>query len=491
MQTPHDAFISHSNAAKLTAYAICNELEASGIRCWILPRDVVPGAGWDQSISEAVKSARIVILVLTDYAQRSERVEHQLELAFNHGAVVIPFRAAADAVVLDAGDTAKPVHWIDAITPDAALQIRKLRDTVRQVVDRDRHGNAPITGYSEGQRASTPDASIPFPAGSIVAGEKSNGEPVISPDTSSQKEDTRTRNNEDKSRVINILAVILLPFIVVCAFGIRLLTHGPSVQKQIPSSAAATVQPVPSSTALPILSTPGIATGTPAQPNPVASIPSSGTSIGMTKPPAITTPTATPTPVTSVTPPSAEVGHHLDDIGTSDPGWGTPDANWTIADNKIRLTPLPGNGAILVNTAHRFKDAEIATQVVMSKGEDLDQLGGLIFWAKDYNDCYALVVSADGKFAIGHKLFGRWINPTAKTGSGAVNTGVGQVNKLQIRTSGKTFTAYINDVQVATLSGDPPEGDWLIGLYGESAESSENSWEFSKVDFSTFHREAP
>ena len=40
----HDAFISYSSKDKTIADAVCARLEARGIRCWIAPRDVRPGA---------------------------------------------------------------------------------------------------------------------------------------------------------------------------------------------------------------------------------------------------------------------------------------------------------------------------------------------------------------------------------------------------------------------------------------------------------------
>jgi hypothetical protein len=43
------------------------------------------------------------------------------------------------------------------------------------------------------------------------------------------------------------------------------------------------------------------------------------------------------------------------------------------------------------------------------------------------------------------------------------------------------LTAYVNDIQVATLVGEPPQGAGYIGLYGESAETSQNIWDFTTV----------
>ena len=41
-----DVFISHSSKDKHVADAICAVLERRGLRCWIAPRDVTPGASW-------------------------------------------------------------------------------------------------------------------------------------------------------------------------------------------------------------------------------------------------------------------------------------------------------------------------------------------------------------------------------------------------------------------------------------------------------------
>ncbi len=41
--SPFDVFISYSSDDKLIADAICAELESRRIRCWIAPRDALPG----------------------------------------------------------------------------------------------------------------------------------------------------------------------------------------------------------------------------------------------------------------------------------------------------------------------------------------------------------------------------------------------------------------------------------------------------------------
>jgi TIR domain len=473
---PHDAFISHSNAARLTAYAICSELEANRIRCWILPRDLTSGTGWDRSISNAIKSCRIVIVVLTDYANRSDRVERQIELALANGAVVIPFLADSSAAPSESSESTDSLHWLDAVTPEVAKRIQDLCGQVRGIVDKDKTPrlnaeNYPINGPTEPKNepnaffadrsrdadaANDPEAERMEPGshperGALVArrpilrGEFTDGEPA-----------TKLRNNPSNWFKLRAIALTVVPFAIIFGVGFWKTEKSRQIPESARTAGALANPPTRSGSVTPTPPLP--VQGTAAAPN-VSMLPSPGA--------------ARPSPTLIVL--------RREEIEPSDSGWGPTDANWSHPDDQIRLTPLIGNGAILVNTVHRFKDADISAEVVMSRGENMDQLGGLIFWAKDYNDCYALVVSADGKFAIGRKLFGRWINPTAKTGSSAVKTGLGQINRLRVQTQGDLFTASINDIQVATLSGEPPKGPWFIGVYGESAEQSENAWDFTKL----------
>ena len=451
---PHDVFISHSTVGRLTANAICNELESSGIRCWILPRDLNIGIAWDQSIANAVASCRVMIVVFSDYASRSDRVERQLELAFNSGVMVIPFRTESSAFLGQSQPALDSLHWLDATTPEMARRLRSLCDQVRSLILRPTDEPLAVGALAVGlkeRRQLTVDGIADSPqritgppqpdASKDEVQLSANYETVVPLDPDSAKNSPPTIDPLNKSeltgkesvlrqpektakwRLIKALLLTLVPFAAIFGAGIWHTKKGPKPRPAKPFSA--TTAPI-------------------------------GARV-------------------------ADKVWHEDKFPASDPGWGTPDANWTAANGKLRITPLPNNSAVLINHSQQLKDAEITAEIVMSKGEDLDQLGGLIFWAKDYNDCYALVVSADGKFALGRKLIGRWINPIAKTGNAAIKTGIGQTNKLRVRMEGSLLTASINGIQVATLTGQPPQGVSYIGLYGESAERTQNVWEFFNV----------
>jgi TIR domain-containing protein len=76
---------------------MCAALEAEGISCWIAPRNIPPGAIWEVAIIDAINASRVMVLVFSEYADRSDDVQREVGSAFGNRVTVIPFfqRAAA------------------------------------------------------------------------------------------------------------------------------------------------------------------------------------------------------------------------------------------------------------------------------------------------------------------------------------------------------------------------------------------------------------
>lgn len=111
----HDVFISHSSADKPTADAVCAALEASGIRCWIAPRDIRPSESWAAAIVRAIREAQIVLVVFSRTASASEQVQREVELATTSGKHIVVLRVE-DSLHKEGLAIATP-HWLDAVTP--------------------------------------------------------------------------------------------------------------------------------------------------------------------------------------------------------------------------------------------------------------------------------------------------------------------------------------------------------------------------------------
>ncbi len=111
-----EVFICHSSADAQTAGGICALLEASGVRCWIAPRDPVSGIPYGQQIVSAIARTPVVLFVFSAEANDSRAVLSELELAANRRKIILPVRI--DDVLPSASLEfyVRPIHWFDAAT---------------------------------------------------------------------------------------------------------------------------------------------------------------------------------------------------------------------------------------------------------------------------------------------------------------------------------------------------------------------------------------
>jgi hypothetical protein len=86
-----DTFISYSSEDKPTADALCHRLETRGVRCWVAPRDILPGRDWATSIIEAMDQVQVMVLLLTVKANNSPQVLREVERAVSKGLIIVPF----------------------------------------------------------------------------------------------------------------------------------------------------------------------------------------------------------------------------------------------------------------------------------------------------------------------------------------------------------------------------------------------------------------
>ena len=88
----HDIIISYSTLDKPIADAVCAGLEARGIRCWIAPRDILPGVNYQEGIIDAINSSKIMVLIFSSNANESPHVIREATVAMSKKVIIIPFR---------------------------------------------------------------------------------------------------------------------------------------------------------------------------------------------------------------------------------------------------------------------------------------------------------------------------------------------------------------------------------------------------------------
>ncbi|HSC19112.1 MAG TPA: tetratricopeptide repeat protein [Rhizomicrobium sp.] len=130
----HDVFISYSSRDKTIADGICAVLERHGIRCWIAPRDVLPGADWGQSIVRGIASCRILVLVFSNFANSSSQVRREVERAAHRELPIIPFRVEDVQPNESLEFFISTPHWLDAFTPPLERHVERLAATIKTLL---------------------------------------------------------------------------------------------------------------------------------------------------------------------------------------------------------------------------------------------------------------------------------------------------------------------------------------------------------------------
>ena len=130
----HDVFVSHSVKDKLVADAIVARLEADSVRCWVAPRDVVPGADWGESIVNAIESSRIMILIFSRNANASPQIKREVERSVDKGVYIIPFRVDDIEPTKSLEYFISTAQWMDAFPPPLERHFETLAKTVKAIL---------------------------------------------------------------------------------------------------------------------------------------------------------------------------------------------------------------------------------------------------------------------------------------------------------------------------------------------------------------------
>jgi hypothetical protein len=130
----HDIFISYSTKDKPTADAICAALEANGLRCWIAPRDILPGSDWGEAIIDAIHACRVMVLVFSGSSNASPQIKREIERAVNAGIPVVPFRIEDVLPSKTLEYFISTQHWLDALTPPLEQHLQYLATTMRAML---------------------------------------------------------------------------------------------------------------------------------------------------------------------------------------------------------------------------------------------------------------------------------------------------------------------------------------------------------------------
>jgi hypothetical protein len=177
----------------------------------------------------------------------------------------------------------------------------------------------------------------------------------------------------------------------------------------------------------------------------------------------------------------------LEDKFTSlDPGWGAVDQFFDIKDGKMTVQPAVKETYTAVYEGNIFpNDLDVSISMKFTKADEPNWGSGLVFWGKGMKDYYALMINANGWFTVQRRLGDRSINPVSWRENAAIKKGVGAENRLRVVTKGPKATIFINDKEIISLTGQPPEGGSQIGVRSASGDVKPNAVEFTDLKVMT------
>jgi TolB-like protein len=144
------AFISHASQDAAVANSLVEVLEQQGVRCWIAPRDVIPGSLYADGIVRAINGASVFVLVLSAHAVGSAHVGKEIERASSKRRPIIAVHTDSARLTPAFEYFLSESQWIELAPGDTDTAAAKLVAAVRRHLD-----------PSTAQRASVGTAATP------------------------------------------------------------------------------------------------------------------------------------------------------------------------------------------------------------------------------------------------------------------------------------------------------------------------------------------
>lgn len=128
----YEVFISYSSDDKAVAETVLTKLEANGIKCWIAPRDILPGTEYARAIIGAIRECPIMVFIFSATSNNSQFVMRELDCAVDESMKIIPFRIEdvqpSDSIKF----YIKAANWLDTFPELKDEHFEILANTVKQ-----------------------------------------------------------------------------------------------------------------------------------------------------------------------------------------------------------------------------------------------------------------------------------------------------------------------------------------------------------------------
>jgi formylglycine-generating enzyme required for sulfatase activity len=130
----HEVFVCHSSKDQRSANALVAHLERNEMRCWVAPRDIVPGANLAGVILQAITDSKLMVLVFSEHTNAAPHIRRLLERAIGEGIPVVALRIADVQPSEDLQPLLRLSRQIDAIDSSIEDHLPKVTEMVRRLL---------------------------------------------------------------------------------------------------------------------------------------------------------------------------------------------------------------------------------------------------------------------------------------------------------------------------------------------------------------------
>jgi TolB-like protein len=127
-------FISYASQDVAVANAVVDALERDGLKCWIAPRDVVPGEFYAGAIVHAIDATSVIVLILSENAATSQHILREVERAGSKRHPMVALRIDSAKMPADLEYFLNSSHWLDARAVGIENALPKLIDAVHHLL---------------------------------------------------------------------------------------------------------------------------------------------------------------------------------------------------------------------------------------------------------------------------------------------------------------------------------------------------------------------
>ena len=147
-----DVFISYCTKNSELAQFLCNQLEGSGVSCWIAPRDIPPAGEWANAIVDGIDEAKVVALLVSESSMASKEVAKEIDLANSSpDTEMIPVRIENTMLQKAFRYHLSNKQWVDAYGDEKQTRFAATITAIRSMLKKEAISNNAAEGSVQGK----------------------------------------------------------------------------------------------------------------------------------------------------------------------------------------------------------------------------------------------------------------------------------------------------------------------------------------------------